>query len=79
MDYIERVMERIAKDLEVPQEDLTPETDIANDLDVDSLDLVELAMNIEEEFEIELDDEVVPTLHTVRDLAEEIERLVSAK
>ncbi|MDD7593231.1 MAG: acyl carrier protein [Peptoniphilaceae bacterium] len=79
MDYIERVMELIAENLDVPVEDLSEDTDIANDLDVDSLDLVELAMAIEDEFEIELDDDVVPTLRTVQDLAEEVKRLVEAK
>lgn len=79
MDILERTIELISVALEIPQEKLSAETDIANDLDADSLDLVELAMNIEDEFEIELDDEVVPTLRTIGDLVAEIERLDAQK
>lgn len=77
MDYLETVIDLISKNLEVPKEKLNADTDIINDLDADSLDLVEMVMNIEDEFDIEIDDNVLMNLHTIGDVAEELENLDS--
>ena len=77
MDYLETVIDLISKNLEVPREKLNADTDIINDLDADSLDLVEMVMNIEDEFDIEIDDDVLMNLHTIGDVAEELENLDS--
>ena len=77
MDYLETVIDLISKNLEVPKEKLNADTDIINDLDADSLDLVEMVMNIEYEFDIEIDDDVLTNLHTIGDVAEELENLDS--
>ena len=77
MDYLENVIDLISKNLEVPKEKLNADTDIINDLDADSLDLVEMVMNIEDEFDIEIDDDVLTNLHTIGDVAEELENLDS--
>ena len=76
-DYLETVIDLISKNLEVPKEKLNADTDIINDLDADSLDLVEMVMNIEDEFDIEIDDDVLTNLHTIGDVAEELENLDS--
>ena len=77
MDYLETVIDLISKNLEVPKEKLNADTDIINDLDADSLDLVEMVMNIEDEFDIGVDDDVLTNLHTIGDVAEELENLDS--
>ena len=77
MDYLETVIDLISKNLEVPKEKLNADTDIINDLDADSLDLAEMVMNIEDEFDIEIDDDVLTNLHTIGDVAEELENLDS--
>ena len=77
MDYLETVIDLISKNLEVPKEKLNADTDIINDLDADSLDLVEMVMNIEDEFDIEIDDDVLTNLHTIGDVAEDLENLDS--
>ena len=75
MDYLETVIDLISKNLEVPKEKLNAQTDIVNDLDADSLDLVEMVMNIEDEFDIQIDDDVLVNLHTIGDVARELEEL----
>lgn len=79
MDYLKTVIDLIAQNLDIDPENLSADTDIMNDLDVDSLDLVELVMNMEEEFDIQIDDEVLGNLHTIGDVAEELERLDSER
>ena len=52
---------------------LTMETSLKDDLDADSLDAVELIMQIEEEFEVEIPDEVASNMKTVKDIVDYIE------
>lgn len=58
--------------------DLRPETRLVEDLDLDSLDVIELIMDIETEFGIEIDDQAVETAQTVADLAQMINRKAQA-
>jgi hypothetical protein len=48
-DRRERLIERLAEQLGVPKERITPQTDVIKDLGADSLDIVELVMELEEE------------------------------
>ena len=64
----ETVRELLAYQLEVSPESITPETDIFEDLGADSVDLVELVMAMEEEFEIgEIPEEDLSGIKTVGD------------
>lgn len=54
----ERVKKVIAKQLGVNEDQVTPEASFLDDLGADSLDLVELIMTFEEEFEDEIDGEI---------------------
>ena len=49
------------------------ETNIAKDLDADSLDVVELLMTIEDEFSIEIPDEEIDNIRTIGELTEYIQ------
>jgi acyl carrier protein len=51
--------------LQVPPEKVTPEASFANDLDADSLDLVELVMALEEQFNITVDESELEGVETV--------------
>jgi acyl carrier protein len=63
----DRVKEIIAKELDVDIKQLTPEAKFIEDLGADSLDIVELVMALEEEFNIEIPDEEADKLKTVGD------------
>jgi len=60
----------LAEQLEMNELDIRPETRFADDLGIDSLDVVELIDNIEEEFGIVIVDEHAMEVKTVGDLAE---------
>ncbi len=63
----EKVKEIIAKELEVGVQQLTPEAKFIEDLGADSLDIVELVMALEEEFQIDIPDEDAEKMKTVGD------------
>ncbi len=64
----ERVREIIVDQLDVDPEDVTMEASFKDDLDADSLDLVELIMAFEEEFGGEISDEQAQEIVTVGDV-----------
>lgn len=69
----EKIKNILAEQLDVEAEDMTMETDIAKDLHADSLDVVELLMAIEDEFEVEIPDEEIENIKTIGDLTEYIQ------
>ena len=74
----EKIQEVLASQFEVDAEKITRETDIMGDLGADSLDIVELTMALEEEFELaELPEEELKNILTVGDLADYVSRFVS--
>lgn len=68
----ERVIELIVVQLGVTKEKVTPDASFIEDLEADSLDIVELIMTIEEEFDIEISDEDAEKIITVKDVIEHI-------
>ncbi|MBC5788318.1 MULTISPECIES: acyl carrier protein [Clostridiaceae] len=69
----EKVVSIIADQLDVEEEKVTMEAAIADDLGADSLDVVDLVMSLEEEFNIEIPDEEVENIKTVGDIVKFIE------
>ncbi len=63
----EKVKEIIVNQLGVDPEEVTPNASFVEDLDADSLDLVELIMAMEEEFGIEVPEEEAEKIRTVQD------------
>lgn len=57
----------VAEQLSVDEEDVVPEASFIDDLNADSLDLVELIMTLEEEFDIKISDEDAEKIQTVQD------------
>jgi len=72
--YNEKVLEVVAEQLSVKKEDLTLESSFIDDLGADSLDLVELIMALEEQFNIEVSDEDAEKITTVGDAIEYIKK-----
>ena len=70
MDYYERVVQIIAEELDVDPEELSLDTHITDDLDADSLDAMEVILKIEEEFDVEIPDELVQRIQTIADVVE---------
>ena len=69
----EKTKKIISEQLEVDQSIITEGASITGDLGADSLDLVDLAMSIEDEFDIELSDDALEKIKTVSDLVAYIE------
>jgi acyl carrier protein len=63
----ERLKKIIAEQLSVSEEEVTPEASFIEDLNADSLDLVELIMSLEEEFNVKISDEEAEKIRTVQD------------
>jgi len=63
----------IIEEFEIEEELITMNTSLTDDLDIDSLDLVDLVMTVEDEFSIELPDEALEGMKTIGDLVKYIE------
>ena len=63
----------ITEQLGVDEEEITPTASFVDDLNADSLDLVELIMSLEEEFGLEISDEDAEKILTVQDATTYIE------
>ena len=69
----EKVKSILIDQLDVEEEKVTPEASIADDLGADSLDIVDLIMSLEEEFDLEIPDDQVENIKTVGDIVKYIE------
>ncbi len=70
---LEKIKAILSAQFSVEEDDITTETTLADDLGADSLDVVDLLMSIEDEFEVEIPDEEVENIKTVGALVEYIE------
>ncbi len=73
---LEKHKKIISEQLEVDQSIISETSSITGDLGADSLDLVDLAMSIEDEFDIELSDEALDKIKSVGDLVSYIEEKI---
>ena len=72
-EVFERVRDLLAEQLDIDPSTITMDSDIMEDFDADSLDIVDMVMTLEDEFEVEVPDEAVENLHTVGDVVRFIE------
>ncbi len=72
-ELTEKVMDIVCKQLNVPKDKLTPETSFVNDLSADSLDLVELVMELEDQFGVSIPDEDAEKIQTIGDAIKYVE------
>ena len=69
----EKTRALIAQKLNLDESEITPEKSLTNDLGADSLDIVEVAMMLEREFNVKFDESETEKIQTVNDLYELIE------
>jgi len=69
----ERLQSIVAEQLGVDADQVVREAEFIQDLNADSLDMVELVMSLEEEFGVEISDEEVENIRTVGDAVDYIE------
>ncbi|MEG1255224.1 acyl carrier protein [Clostridium sp.] len=72
----EKVKSKIAEQLSIDEKEITMEASFVDDLGADSLDIVELIMALEEEFDIEIPDEDAEKIATVGDVVDYIKARV---
>lgn len=73
MSVEEKVIEIVSEQLGVPKEEVTRESSFVDDLKADSLDVVELVMEFEDEFSITIPDDDYEKIRTVGDAIDYIE------
>ena len=73
----EKLQEIIADVLNVDPNEVTMETTFADDLGADSLDVFQIVMGIEEEFDIEIPNEAAESIVTVADAVEQIKNALN--
>ena len=69
----DKVKEILVDQLDVNEDSITLESVITDDLGADSLDVVDLVMSLEEEFDVEIPDEDIESIKTVEDIVKFIE------
>ncbi|NLC79246.1 MAG: acyl carrier protein [Ruminococcaceae bacterium] len=69
----EKIRAMLCDQLDLAEDSVTPESSIVDDLGADSLDVVDLIMSLEEEFDIEIPDEEIENIKLVDDLVKYIE------
>ena len=70
---LEKVKMILSSQFDVEEDSITPETNIADDLGADSLDVVDMLMSLEDEFDVEIPDEEIERIRTVGELVADIE------
>nr|WP_187694824.1 acyl carrier protein [Thermovenabulum gondwanense] len=76
MEILDRVKKIIADQLGMDEDDITPDASFIDDLGADSLDIVELIMAFEEEFDLEIPDEDAEKIKTVQDVVDYIKNRI---
>ena len=77
-DIVQRVLKTIATSKRIPPETVTIDSEFQQ-LNIDSMDAVEILFALENEFDINIPDDEVRAVRNVRQMCEGVERLVAAK
>jgi len=72
----EKVRKILSDQLEIEEDAIKMESNLTEDLNADSLDVVELIMDLEQEFDLDIPDEDLPKVATVKDVVSYIENKV---
>ena len=72
----EKLQKIIAEVLNLSEEEIRPDSTFVDDLGADSLDVFQIIMGIEEEFDIEIDNEEAEKITTVQDAFDQIKKAV---
>ena len=74
MALYEQVKEIVVRELSVPENQVTENATFQGDLNADSLDVVELVMAFEDEFDVEIPDEEAENITTVKEAVDYLEK-----
>ena len=77
MDIFEQVKKILSEHLDLEEEQVNEDSEVIDDLGADSLDIVDLVMTLEEEFDTEIPDEDIENLKTVGYIVKYIEDRVA--
>lgn len=69
---LEKLKAILAEQFDIEESDITLETNLFEDLNADSLDLIDLISSVEYEFDIEAEDDVLSSINTVGDIVDYI-------
>ncbi len=72
---LEKIKKIISEQFAIHEDGITEDTVLLEDLDADSLDLIDLAMSLEDCFEVEVPDEELENFKTVGDIVKYIEEM----
>ncbi len=75
-NILDRVIDIVAEELAVDRDEVTEDSSFIEDLGADSLDVVELVMAFEEEFDVEIPDEDAEDIRTVDDAVSYLEDIL---
>ena len=70
---LEKLKNIFERDFDIESDEITPDTNLFSDLDFDELDLYDMVMSVEDDFEMELPDEDLEKIKTIGDLIKFIE------
>ena len=70
---LEKLISILATQLDLPQEELNADTSLIDDLEVDSLDVVEMLMSVEDEFNVVIPEDEIENLKTIGDVADYVQ------
>ena len=79
MEMRERIINVLSEQLGVNKSEISDESNLVNDLGADSLDVVEIIMALEKEFDLTIPDSEVDGIKTVGDLVKKAEKLNSGQ
>lgn len=76
MNMFERIKNVLVSKLQINESEITPDAELVNDLGINSLELADLVLECEEEFDIEIDDDSIRNFVTVKDVVTYLEGIV---
>jgi acyl carrier protein len=75
MSQEETIINILAEHFSVPHKEINIDTHLVNDLNADSLDSIEIVLEVEKAFDIEVDDDDIDAINTVQDIANLVQEL----
>lgn len=71
---LEELKSIISEKLGIPESELTPDTDMRRDHGINSIELAEIVLELEDRYECEIDDKEISKRSTLREIAEYLEK-----
>jgi len=75
MSNVDRITRIISEELRIPKEDIKPDSHLFDDLNFDSLDSVQIVLELENAFDIEVSDDEIDNIKTVKDIIDLVDNL----